>query len=125
MARVGGKVMFVIKCASAQSFYSQTPETFKAMQHLIAVVDDISRPMQLLEKLKDHIGRTIAAMRSDGVITAQSSAADIHVELQERFTRFFEAFATRAGAQAAAAVIFDDEVSKGIVETCVICGVEK
>ncbi|AUT69221.1 hypothetical protein [Paraburkholderia hospita] len=117
--------MFGVKGVSVQSFYSQTPETFKAMQHLVAVMDDLSRPMQLLENLADHIGRTIAAMRSDGIITPQSSAADIHFVLQERFTRFFEAFATRAGAQAAAAVIFNDEVSKGIVETYVLCGVEK
>jgi hypothetical protein len=111
--------MFGIKGVSARSFYSQTPETFKAMQHLVTVMDDFSKPMQLLEKLADHIGRTIAAMRSDGVITPHSSAADIHVELQERFTRFFEAFPTRVGAQAAAAIIFNDEVSRGIVETYV------
>jgi hypothetical protein len=109
-----------IKNMSALSFYSKTPETFKAMQHLVTVMDDFPGPMPLLEKLADHIGRTIAAMRTDGVITPHSSAADVHVELQERYTRFFEAFATRVGAQAAAAVIFNDEVSRGIVETHVI-----
>lgn len=115
--------MFAINGASAQSVYSQTPETFKALQHLVTILDDLYGTMPLLDKLADHIGRTIAAMRSDGVITPHSSVADIHVELQERFTRFFEAFATRAGAHAAASVIFNDEISRGIVETHVIYGV--
>jgi hypothetical protein len=115
--------MFAINGASAQSLYSQSPETFKALQHLVTILDDLYGTMPLLDKLADHIGRTIAAMRSDGVITPNSSVADIHVELQERFTRFFEAFATRAGAHAAAAVIFNDEISRGIVETHVVYGV--
>jgi hypothetical protein len=125
MPRVGGEAMFGINSASAQSFYSQTPATFKAMQQLVIAVDDFSRSMQLLEKIAVHIGRTITAMRSDGVIAPDSSVADIHVELQERFCRFFEAFATKAGTQAAATVIFNDEVSRGIVETHVIYGGEK
>jgi hypothetical protein len=115
--------MYGINDGSVQSFYSQTPETFKALQRLVTVLDDFYGPTQLLEKLADHIGRTITAMRSDGVITPHSSTADIHGRLQERFTRFFEAFATRVGAHAAAAVIFDDAASRSIVETHVIYGV--
>ncbi|WP_233849545.1 hypothetical protein [Paraburkholderia sp. HD33-4] len=119
--------MYGINDVSVQSFYSQTPETFKALQRLVTVLDDFYGPRQLLVKLADQIGRTIAAMRSDGVITPQSSAVDIHGKLQERFTRFFEAFVTRAGAHAAAAVIFNDKVSRkvsrDIVETYVIYGV--
>ncbi len=36
-----------------------------------------------------HIGRTITAMRSDGVIAPQTSATEIHRELQERLDQFF------------------------------------
>jgi hypothetical protein len=89
------------------------------MQQLITVMEALW-PVQLLEKLADLIGKTIAAMRSDGIITPKSSSADIHSALQEKFTWFFEAFANRVGALAAAAVIFNDEVSKGLVETHVI-----
>lgn len=120
--------MFGINGAAAQSYYSQTPSTFKAMQHLVMAMDDFSRSgkkswfgrdktMQAMEKVALNIGRTITAMRSDCVIAPQASAAEIHRKLQERLREFFEAFPTWVGAQTAAMVLFADDVSMKIIQT--------
>jgi hypothetical protein len=124
--------MFGINSAAAQFFYARTPETFKAMQHLVMALDDFTKSsgkkswfgsgqdktMRAIEKAAIHIGRT-TAMHSDGVIVIapQTSATEIHGELQERLDQFFEAFPNWIGARTSAMVIFAVDMSKGIVRT--------
>jgi hypothetical protein len=120
--------MFGINGAAAQGFCDRAPNTFKAMQHLVMAMDDVAKHAgkktwfgrdkteRVTTALTQNIGRTISAMRSDGIVAEAESAEDVRRQLQEQVTKFFEAFPTWVNAQIFATIFFSQDSSLEIVK---------
>ena len=121
--------MFGFNDSVAQGMYSTAPQSFKALQNLVMAMDDFQKKagkktlfgkdksQELLVMVTVNIGRTITAMRADGIISPKSSAEEVHRLAKAQLDRFFEAFPMWTMAMVFSEIFFSDQMSIDVVKT--------
>lgn len=120
--------MFGFDDAAALNYRIRAPATFKAMQNFVMALDHCARNMgrrsflgrdktpEALASLALQMGRTIVAMKQDGLLSWFAEPQEIHGELQRELIQFFEVCPTWRAAAAFSLGFFNDQTSLAIIE---------
>jgi len=109
----------------ARAFHSRAPNTFKAFQHLQMAFDDgakhIGRGNKTLfgrdkgrvafEKIRTNLGRSIIALRADGLLVPRATTAQVREVLRTELQAFCQMTPAWDRASTFIALFFDGEDS--------------